>query len=370
MAASALLIQSLMNKRGGPWMRGFILAAVLISALILAGCSSIPGSAAAEKTWDLKYSTEQSRTSYYHIYGHVPYARSIEKATNGRVKITIYDSQTFMKSDQIWESVSASTIDMGWLSTGLYPGMFSFAEASTLPFIFPDAATGARVTWQIFEKYPEIQAKFKGVKVLAAWTTEPYFIVSRSKFYKTLEDFQGQKIRIPGGPPIDFIKAMGASPMVMSMPDCYLNLQRGVFDAMPVPAEAFIGFKLFEAAPYVTYIPTVAMYQAVILNLDTWNSFPKDIQDQIMSVSGETASVTMSRDVFDKARTEMKDLLAKAGGSIQEYTVPPEEARKWIEKGGKPVWDNWVRTQKADGLTAAQQILDDTQSLVRQYGSK
>jgi hypothetical protein len=89
-----------------------------------------------------------------------------------------------------------------------------------------------------------------------------------------------------------------------------------------------------------------------------------------MSVSGETASVTMSRDVFDEARTEVKDLLAKAGGSIQEYTIPPDEARKWIEKGGKPVWGNWVRTQKAAGLTAAQQILDDTQSLARQYGSK
>jgi TRAP-type C4-dicarboxylate transport system substrate-binding protein len=354
-----------------------ILALALISGLILTGCSpstpstsSTAASTYAPGTWNLKYSHEQAVSSYYSIYGHVPYAQAIEKATNGAVKVTIYDSQTLLKSQQIWEGVKAGTADMGWLFTGYFPGQFSFAEASTLPFMFPNAAVGSKVTWQIYNKYPEIQAQFKDVKVMACWTTEPYFIVSRSKFYKTAEDFANMKIRVPGGPPTDFVKAMGATPMSFGMPDVPMNLKNGVFDAAPVPAEAYMGFKIYEVAPYVTYVPTVAMFHAIIMNLDTWNKFPKAVQDQIMSISGETASVQFGGGVFDKARADMKDTIAKAGTTLQEYTVPAAEIAKWTEKGGKPVWATWVNDQKGKGLTNAQTILDDTLALSKQYSPK
>lgn len=347
-----------------------ILAVALISGLVLIGSSPSTAASTSTGTWNLKYSHEQAVTAYYSTEGHVPYAKAVEKATNGAVKITIYDSQTLVKSQQIWEAVKAGTADMGWLFTGYFPGQFSFAEASTLPFMFPNAAVGSKVTWQIYNKYPEIQAQFKDVKVLACWTTEPYFIVSRSKFYKTVDDFANQKIRVPGGPPTDFIKAMGASPQSIGMPDVPMSLKNGVFDAAPVPAEAYMGFKIYEVAPYVTYVPTVVMFHALIMNLDKWNRLPKAVQDQMMSVSGEPASVQFGGGVFDKARAGMKDTITKAGTTLQEYTVPPAEVQKWVEKGGKPVWDRWVVAQKAKGLNNAQTILDDTLALSKQYSPK
>jgi TRAP-type C4-dicarboxylate transport system substrate-binding protein len=355
-----------------------ILALVLISGLMI-GCTSTttPTTTAPAttpvsegKTWNLKYSFEQSLTAPYSYDGHIPYGKAIEEATNGKVKVTLYDSSSLMKSTQIWEGVKAGTTDMGWLFTGLYPGQFSVAETNTLPFMFPNAEVGGRVSWALFEKYPEIQAKFKDVKVLTAWTTEPYFMISRSKFYKTMDDFKGEKIRAPGGPPTDFIKAMGGSPLSIAMPDCYLNLQKGVFDAMLVPAEAYTGWKLYEVAPYATYMATVAMNHSVIMNLNTWNSFPKEVQDQIMSVSGEKAAVQFSGGTFDKAREEQGDIIAKAGYTIQEYTVPDEEIQKWIEIAGQPIWDAWVKAQTAAGVTNAQQILDDTIALSKQYAAE
>jgi len=364
-----------------------ILTLALISGLMI-GCSSpaspttsAPGTTnpissapattpvAEGKTWNLKYSHEQATTAPYHIHGHEPFAKAIEEATGGRVKVTIYDSQTLMKSNQLWEGVKAGTTDMGWLFTGLYPGQFSIAEASTLPFMFPSAAVGGKVTWEIYNKFPEIQEKFKDVKVLATWTTDPYFIVSRSKFYKTVDDFTGQKIRVPGGPPTDFIKAMGASPLSMGMPDTYLNLQKGVFDAMPVPSEAYTGFKLYEVAPYITYASTVAMYHAIIMNKTVWDSFPPDIQEAIMSVSGEKASVQFSGGVFDRALQEQGQLIAAGGGKVQEYTLPDDEKQRWIEKAGKPVWDAWVQARTAEGFTSAQQILDETIALSQKYAA-
>jgi TRAP-type transport system periplasmic protein len=368
-----------------------VLALLIISSLVFAGCSgastvtqtstavtttastatvtstATTTSTTVAKTWNLKYTIEQAPTSYYYLYGHKPFADAIEKATNGVVKCTIYDSQSLMKTAETWDGIKAGRADMGWIFTGLYSGKFSFCEASTLPFMFPNAATGGKVTWEIFNKYPEIQSQWKDEKILATWVAEPYFMVSRSKFYRTVSDFTNMKIRVPGGPPTDFIKAMGATPMTYPMPDCYMNLKNGVFDAMLIPAEAYLGFNIYQVAPYATYVPTINVYHAISMNMDTWNSFPKEVQDQIMSVSGSVASVQFSGGVFDKARADLITEVTKAGYKINEYTLTAAEKKAWMDTSKKAVWDKWIADQSAKGLTNAQQIVDDTWALSLKY---
>jgi hypothetical protein len=103
------------------------------------------------------------------------------------------------------------------------------------------------------------------------------------------------------------------------------------------------------------------------MNLNLWNSFPQDIQDRIMSVSGETASVHFGSQGFDKSRQDMQGIISRSGGKILEYTPSPDELQRWIDRSGKPVWNSWVQTQAAKGLTDAQQILDDALSRSRKY---
>ncbi len=357
-------------------MKQFILSFLVVIILIIipvAGCSAQPGFESVvstvpstNKTWNLNYAHENTPTEYFTVYGHVPFAQDIEKATDGKVKITLHGEQTLIKSNLIWNGVKSGTVDIGWMFTGYYPGLFSFIEVSTLPFLYPNASVGGKVTWELFSKYPQIQSQFKDVKVLAIWATEPYFIVGRSKFYKTTDDFQGQNVRAGNGPQADFVKALGGNPVMVGMPDVYFDLQDGSLDAALLPAEAYAGRKIFEVAPYATYVPTTATVNAIIMNLNLWNSFPNDIQDQIMSVSGEKASVRFSSQVFDKSHQDMKSIIEGFGGEIQEYTLPQDELQIWIEKAGKPVWNSWVQTQTATGLTNAQQILDEALTLSKQ----
>jgi TRAP-type transport system periplasmic protein len=325
--------------------------------------SNFPADRLTEKTWNLRYGHTNRSTDDFTLKGHVPYAQSIEKATNNRVKITLSGTEDRLKSglsnEQIWSEVKSGSTDIGWLYTGLYPGQFSYIEVSTLPFLYPSAGIGSQVTWQIFTSYPEIQSQFRDVKVLAIWITEPYFIAGKSQFYKTIPDFKGQIIRAGGGPPSAFVKALGASTVMVTRTEINQAFEKNVIDAALLPAEAYLAFKTYMVAPYITRVSTVATVNALVMNLSLWNNFPKDIQDQIMIVSGETASVNFGHQVFDKDSDEMADIIKKSGGKIMEYVPPTEEINKWIEKSGKPVWNAWVKAQEEAGLINAQQILDD-----------
>ncbi|HSW56870.1 MAG TPA: TRAP transporter substrate-binding protein [Dehalococcoidales bacterium] len=322
------------------------------------------------KTWNLRFSFEQAPTAPYSVWGHAPWAASIEAATKGRVKVTLYDSSSLSTSREIWNSVQTGVADLGWLFTGLFPGQFSIAEVSCLPFLFPNAEVGSRTTWALLQEFPEIRKAFDGVVMLTAWTTDPYFMISRSKHYTTVADWKGQNVRAPGGPPTDFVRAMGANPMSVPMPDCYLSLQRGVFDAMLAPAEAYVGWKLHEVAPYVTYFGSVQMYHAVIMNQKVWNEMPKEIQDQIMSVSGEVGAVLYGGGVFDRAYQEVNTLVAASGGRIREVRLPDAELQRWIEIAGKPVWDGWVTAREAAGFTNARAILERAKALSAKFAAQ
>jgi TRAP-type transport system periplasmic protein len=321
------------------------------------------------KTWNLKYTHTNTAADDYTKYGHLPFARSIEKATENKVKITLLGAETGIKSEQVWDAVKSGKTDIGWLYTGLYGGQFSYIEVSTLPFLYPNAGVGGKVTWQLLAQYPAIQSQFKDVKVLAAWITEPYFIAAKNRFYKTLVDFQGQKIRAGIGPPSDFVKALGASPVLVTRTEVNQNFNNSSIDAALLPAEAYLAFKTYQVAPYITWVSTVATVNALVMNLNLWNSFPGDIQDQIMSVSGETASVNFGSQVFDQSRQAMKGTIEKSGGVILEYTPSPQDLQTWIDQSGKPVWNSWVQTQKAKGLTNAQVILDDALARSRKYSN-
>ena len=155
--------------------------------------------------------------------------------------------------------------------------------------------------------------------------------------------------------------------MGIPIPDAYLSLQRGVVDGTTVPAEAIIGFRLYEVAPYLTYVATTAMPFVTTMNKVVWNELPKDIQDALMSVSGETLAVKYGRDAFDATRKEMLDVIKAAGYKAYEYTPPAEEVAKWADVAGKPVWDGWVKKMEGKGYKTASKILEDMFALVKQY---
>jgi TRAP-type transport system periplasmic protein len=298
--------------------------------------------------------------------GIVPWVKKVEEATKGRVKIQVYTSQTLAKGPDCWRAVKSGVADIGWCFGGFWPDMTPLAEVITLPMLpVQSSEQGSEVLWKLYEKFPAIQKEFADVKPLWLFTTEPFVLATTKKPVKTMEDMKGLKLRIGGGPQSDQIRALGALPVLVGMPDLYVALDNGVVDGAGVPWEAILSWRFYEVLKNYTIVPMSVGHLSLSMNKAKWNSLPKDVQDQIMSVSGMEGSKTFGRNANDTARPMVTDLVKSGKVAGNMYTVPTEEVVRWTKVAGEPIWQDWVKRMEAKGHPEAREILTTTLELLK-----
>ena len=349
-------------------MKKFYLIPLMIALVITLSFSGPAPASAAGKTWTIKLHYEMPNTAPLAVNGFEPWAKAVEKATKGRVKVQTFPGDTLFKTrtDTV-ESIKAGLADVAFMYAFAYSPQFDLIDAVSIPFFAPNAEVASRTAWALYEKFPEIQAQWKDVKLLSAWATEPYILITRDKQIKTLEDFKGMKLRVTGAMATEMMKGLGGQPVAIPMPENYINLQKGVIDGMAAPGEAIAGFRLYEVVKYYTMVATTCVTQELIMNKKTWNSFPPDIQKAIMSVSGENAAIRLGGKCFDGAWDMVNKGVKESGSKMIKYTPPKKEIDRWVKAAGKSIWEKWIKNMEKKGHKNARKIHEEALRLIGEY---
>jgi TRAP-type C4-dicarboxylate transport system substrate-binding protein len=253
------------------------------------------------------------------------------------------------------DGVIAGQADIGNLCMAYQPGRFIVTNATSLPLGIPDARKGSLVLWDLWEKYqPEAFAK---VKVLAMFATAPTNIMSKVPV-RTLEDLKGLDLRASGGA-AQILAAWGANPVGMPMPATVEALQKGVVKGLFSSLEAMKDFKFAETCKYVTMTDTVIYPFAVVMNMNSWNKLPKDVQqvmDDLRVEQSEWTGTYMDNHV--KAAMEW----AKTEQNVEVITLSAEEKAKWDAKL-LPLTEKWTADAKSKGFPA-EDIVKDIKALI------
>jgi TRAP-type C4-dicarboxylate transport system substrate-binding protein len=366
-----------MRKKG---MLLLSLTAIVLVALLIAGCagpasSPAPTSAAPTtaaptttaakpaETIKLVYGSHDPEQGWEVQNCSKPWIKKVNEATKGVVNIEGFYGESLFKGTAALEALRGGQSDIAWLAMGFFPGVATLSEAIALPFMpIPTSEIGGRVLWDTYMKYPAMQKQFGDLKVLNFVVLGPFNLFTKDRQVKTLDDLKGIKLRVLGGPPTDSLKALGGVPVPMGVNEIYENVSKGVLDGTTAPWEMIMSFKTYEVVKYYTYAPFSYAFFAVAMNGKKWNSLSPEIQNQIMSVSGRDGSAWWSLWMSDKSAVEGRNLVKSKGTPMNEYTVPADELAKWVDVGGKPIWDKWLKDNEAKGLTDAKAILDDMQA--------
>lgn len=282
----------------------------------------------------------------------------VEKRTNGGVAIDTYPGGALLGDKNMMDGVIAGQANIGCLSMAYQPGRFVVTNATSLPLGIPDARVGSLVLLDLYNKYkPEA---FSRVKVLTMFTTAPTNIMSRTPA-RTLADIAGMDLRASGGAN-QILKTWGANAVGMPMPATVEALQKGVVKGLMSSLESMKDFNFAETCRYVTMTETAIYPFAVVMNLETWNSLPKDVQKVMDDLAVEQAEWT-----GNYMDGHVKDAIdwSKKTYQVEFITLSPEEKAKWDARL-EPITGQWIKEATAKGLPGEAIVLD-IRSLIKKY---
>jgi len=315
---------------------------------LLAGLLLAAGPAAADEAVKLTY-------AFFAPAGTFPakqmehWAKEVNKRTDGLVTVETFPAGTLLGAREMYDGVTNGIADIGLGSPSYDPGRFPLTSGVSLPLGFPNATVASLALWEATKEFQP--AEYSGFKIIAMFTTEPGHIMSRKPVHN-LADLKDMKLRAAGtGVPV--LKALGAAPVGMPMPDVPQAIQTGVIDGTMTSREVLKDFKLAEMLHYVADYPSVVVSFAAVMDKARWEKLPAKAKQVIDELGPEMAVWTGQ--YHDKENVGGALAWAQKEHNLEIVHIAPDEKAKW-DALVKPMVDDWEKEMSAKGLPAEKYI--------------
>lgn len=295
-----------------------------------------------------------------------PWADKVEADSGGRIKIELYPAMQLGGSPpSLYDQIRDGVIDGGWAIPSYTPGRFPEAEAFELPFMTSmSAEDSSRAAWVYTERY--LGERFADVKLLAVHVHGPGVVHTQSGAIRSIDDFNGLKLRGPSRQANKLLEALGATPVGMPVPAFPEALSKGIVDGGVIPWEIVPPLKVQELARNHTEIGgDRALYNTYFIwamNRNSYDNLPGDLKAVIDANSGIEASAWAGR-AMDQGDEIGRNVVVEAGNTIITLDDANVEGLRAI---GEQVTQIWIDELSARGLDAAKMV-EDARALVAQY---
>jgi C4-dicarboxylate-binding protein DctP len=182
----------------------------------------------------------------------------VEPRTNGKIKVDVYPANQLGQIPRTVEGVALGTIEMTLVASGFFVGLDPRYLVFDAPGLFDDMDHGNRVFQDpAIRKRLSAFSADKGIEPLIVYSANPNMVLNH-KAIRTLADFKGQKIRVPGAAPLHMepFRALGASPLSMPLGEVLPAMQNHAIDGAVAGLTVFPGFKYYDVAKPMTYLPS------------------------------------------------------------------------------------------------------------------
>ena len=326
---------------------------------------AIMRSASAQAATTLRLHHFLPAVSNVHAKLLAPWAKKVEDASGGKLKIDIYPSmQLGGTPPQLYDQARDGVADIIWTLPGTTPGRFPSTEVFELPFV---ASRRGIVNAQASQEYADtfLKDETKETKILSFWSHDRG-LIHATKQVKTMEDLQGLKLRFPTRLAGEALKALGANAIGMPIPQVPESLAQKVIDGAVVPWEVVPAIKLHELVKFHTDIPgSPTLYTAsffLAMNKAKYDGLAPDLKAVMDKLSGQAFAIEAGK-VWDNAGAEVEAMVKAKGNTVTVITE--EEKARWV-KTTAPVIETWLKAMKDKNLDGAKQ-LEAAKALLAKY---
>ena len=287
---------------------------------------------------------------------------TLDKETNGRVKIVTYPGSTLTSPTEAYDGVVEGISDMAIVSYTLIRGKFPIVEAFFMPGVMYNNTYAATYTFnEGFEEFKP--AEHDDTVFLWGLAAGPGDIQSQTPV-RTLEDIKGLQIGVNSGFAVDAMTMLGASPINMPTPDWYEALQRGVMNSTLIAGEVLKGYRQYEVnADYVTVTPQLWNANfGMVINKEKFESLAPDIQAALKKMPESIPGL------WGELNAEGYRFAHEKGKVKEVFTFTDEEYAK-LNEIIKPLRDKKVEELNSKGLPG-EEIVDRIYELADKYNKE
>lgn len=305
-----------------------LLLAVGMVATLAVGCSSGSGSGSGDSV-TLKIGDNWGASHPMAAALDNVFKTQIEEKTNGAVKVEVYHDGLLGDEAALWQGVRDGSVQFTVVGTPMNQE-FPMMLISDWPFLYRDLEhaksvwTGEvadEVSTAFNEKFPEVE--------MLSWGPNSARTFTSSKPLTCVDDFAGQKFRMPNNPiHIGIVEDLGASAQVISLGELFTALETGTVDGQDNGMVTVIDQSFQEVQSYLYETNHIIATLEIIANKDAMNQLTEE-QQQIVRDAAKAAA-EQAWDDYIASVDEDRATIEKAGVTVTQMT--DDERTKMIEK--------------------------------------
>ncbi len=304
-----------------------VLATVLVAMVIGAGVGE------AQQKITLRLASEHPNTTP-NSKSFSFFAEELVKTSGGKVEVPLFFGGQLGTHAQIAEQTKIGSLEICHVNSVHLVGWLPEYSVFGMPFLFRDrghyfAVLDGDVGKDLFLRLEKVG--FKGLYWLDGGSRSTY---TKPKPITSPGDFKGLKIRVQNDPvQIDTFKALGSSPTATAFSEVYSALQTGVIDGAENSATSVRNMGHFEVSKYFSLTEHMRLPDLLIMNLNTYNKLPADIQKAVMETS-KKAEQFQRKAWADAEDADLKFIESKG------MVINSVDKKPFIE-ASKPVFDKY-----------------------------
>ncbi|PHM21258.1 MAG: C4-dicarboxylate ABC transporter substrate-binding protein [Curvibacter sp. PD_MW3] len=297
------------------------------------------GTALAQTKWDLAAAYPASN---FHSENLVQFANDVDKATGGKLKITVHANASLFKAPEIKRAVQGGQAQAGEIILANFQNEWQIYGADGLPFL-ADSYDEAMKLYRAQKPMIEKKLAEQGMVMLYAVAWPPQGIYSK-KPINSAADLKGVKWRAYSPATARIADLVGAQPVTVQAAEFSQALATGVVDTTMTSGATGVDSKLYEHLKYYYDMQAWLPKNMVIVNKRAFDALDKASQEAVLkaAASAETRGLAASQ----RVNAESKEKL-KANG--MQVLVPSAQLKADMKKIGDTMLKEWLEKAGPDG---------------------
>ena len=310
-----------------------------LGALTVLSLGGLALSATAQTKWDLPSAYPASN---FHTENLVQFAKDVDAATGGKLKIQVHDNASLFKAPEIKRAVQGGQAQAGELLMVNFQNEWPLWGLDGIPFLATSYAESKKL-YQASKATVQKKLAEQGMVLLYAVAWPPQGIFTK-KQVGSAADLKGIKWRAYSPATARIAELVGAQPVTVQQAELSQAMATGVVESYMSSGSTGYDTKTYEHLKFFADTQAWLPKNAVIANKKAFDALDKATQDGLLKAAADAEARGWA--TSERKTNEYLDLLRKNGMTVY---APSAQLMTDMRKVGDTMLKEWLDKAGAEG---------------------